>query len=90
MQKPEAQHLLWQFENISFNDSEGVEDFTLQLQNIVAALETVGEMIPPRWVVENLLRIVPKSLRQVAVAIQVIADLTTLSLEDAIERLRVA
>jgi hypothetical protein len=53
-------------------------------------LETVGETIPPRRVVEKLLRVVPKSLRQVAVAIQVTADLATLMLEDASGRLRAA
>jgi hypothetical protein len=51
-------------------------------------LETVREMIPPWRVVEKLLRVVPMSLRQVAVAIQVMADLATLSLEDASRRLR--
>ncbi|CAO2204866.1 unnamed protein product [Urochloa humidicola] len=90
VQKTEVQHLLRQFENIRFNDGEGVDDFTLRLQNIIAALETVGETIPPRRVVEKLLRVVPKSLRQVAVAIQVTVDLATLSLEDASGRLRAA
>jgi hypothetical protein len=90
VQKVEAQRLLRQFENIRFNDGEGVDDFTLRLQNIVAALETVGETIPPRRVVEKLLRVVPKSLRQVAVAIQVTADLAMLTLEDASGRLRAA
>jgi len=73
-----------------FNSGEGVDDYTLRLQNIVAALETVGETIPPRRVVEKLLRTVPKSLRQVAVAIQVSANLATLTLEDATGRLRAA
>ena len=82
--------LLRQFENIRFNDGEGVDDFTLRLQNIVAALETVGETIPPRRVVEKLLRVGSKSLRQVAVAIQVTANLATLSLEDASGQLRAA
>ena len=73
-----------------FNSGEGVDDYTLRLPNIVAALETVGETIPPRRVVEKLLRTVPKSLRQVAVAIQVSANLATLTLEDATGRLRAA
>ena len=69
VQRTEAQWLLREFENMRFNSGEGVDDYTLRLQNIVAALETVGETIPPRRVVEKLLRTVPKSLRQVAVAI---------------------
>lgn len=83
VQKTEPQRLLRQFKNIHFNDGEGVDDFTLRLQKIVVALETVGETIPSRRVVEKLLRVVPKSLRRVAVAIQVTVDLATLSLEDA-------
>jgi hypothetical protein len=90
VQKTEAQRLLREFENMRFNSGEGVDDYTLRLQNVVAALETVGESIPPRRVVEKLLRTVPKSLRQVAVAIQVLANLSTLTLEDASGRLRVA
>jgi hypothetical protein len=69
VQKAEAQRLHRQFENIRFTDGEGVDDFMLRLQNIVAALETVGETIKPWRVVEKLLRVVPKSLRQVAIVI---------------------
>ncbi|CAN6216978.1 unnamed protein product [Urochloa humidicola] len=90
VQRTEAQRLLREFENMSFTSGESVDDYTMRLQNIVAALETVGETIPPRRVVEKLLRTVPKSLRQVAVAIQVSVDLTTLTLEDASGRLRAA
>ncbi|XP_039851483.1 uncharacterized protein LOC120709931 [Panicum virgatum] len=67
-----------------------MDDFTLRLQNIVAVLETVGETIPQCSVVEKLLRVVPKSLRQVAIAIQVTANLSTLTQEDASGRLRAA
>ncbi|CAN6180864.1 unnamed protein product [Urochloa humidicola] len=88
VQRTEAQRLLREFENMRFTSGEGVDDYTLRLQNIVA--ETVGETIPPRRVVEKLLRTVPKSLRQVAVAIQVSADLATLTLEDASGRLHAA
>ncbi|CAO2162747.1 unnamed protein product [Urochloa humidicola] len=90
VQRTEAQRLLREFENMCFTSSESIDDYTMRLQNIVATLETVGETIPPRRVVEKLLRTVPKSLRQVAVAIQVSADLATLTLEDASGRLRAA
>jgi hypothetical protein len=73
-----------------FNSGECVDDYTTRLQNIVAALEIVGETITPRRVVEKLLRTVPRSLIQVAVAIQVSANLSTLTLEDASGRLRAA
>ena len=47
-------------------------------------------MIPQRSMVGKLLRVVPKSLRQVVVAIQVTANLSTLTLEDASGRLHAA
>ncbi|CAN6272717.1 unnamed protein product [Urochloa humidicola] len=90
VQRTEAQRLLREFKNMHFTSGESVDDYTMRLQNIVATFETVGETIPPRRVVEKLLRTVPKSLRQVAVAIQVSADLATLTLEDASGRLRAA
>jgi hypothetical protein len=90
VQRTEAQRLLREFENMRFNSGECVDDYTTRLQNIVAALEIVGETITPRRVVEKLLRTVPRSLRQVAVAIQVSANLATQTLEDASGRLRAA
>jgi hypothetical protein len=90
VQKTKAQCLLREFENIKFTAGESVDDFMIRLQNLVAELETVGEAVP-RWrMVEKLLRVVPKSLRQVVVAIQVSADLVALTLEDASGRLRAA
>lgn len=73
-----------------FNDGECVDDFTLRLQNLVAALEAVGESIPPWRVVEKLLRVIPKSLHQVAIAIQVTVNLATMMLEEASGLLRAA
>jgi hypothetical protein len=90
VQKKVAQRLLREFKNIRFNSGECVDDYTLRLQNIVAELETVVDVIPPWRVVEKLLRTVPKSFRQVAIAIQVSTDLSKLMLEDASGRLRAA
>jgi hypothetical protein len=90
VQKTEAQRLLREFENIKFIAGESVDDFTIRLQNLTAELETVGETVSRRRMVEKLLRVVPKSLRQVAIAIQVSTDLATLTLEDASGRLRAA
>jgi hypothetical protein len=90
VRRTEAQRLLREFENIKFTAGESVDDFTTRLQNLAADLETVGETVPRRKMVEKLLRVVPKPLRQVSVAIQVSADLSTLTLEDASGRLRAA
>jgi hypothetical protein len=61
VQKTEAQRLLREFQNMRFNSGELVDDYTVCLQNLVAVLEIVGEVIPSRRVVEKLLRTVPPS-----------------------------
>ncbi|CAN6234641.1 unnamed protein product [Urochloa humidicola] len=90
VRKTKAQRLRREFESIRFKDGESVDDFMVRLQNLVAALGTVGETMEPNKVVEKLLRVVPKRLSTVAVAIEVTADLATLTLEDVGGRLRAA
>ncbi|XP_062193534.1 uncharacterized protein LOC133896916 [Phragmites australis] len=88
--KSKAQRLRREFEGIRFKEGESVDDFVIRLTNLVAALSTVGETIEESKVVEKLLRVVPKRLSTVAVAIEVTTDLTKLSLEDVGGRLRAA
>jgi hypothetical protein len=64
--------------------------FTMPLGSLVAALGTLGEVIKEQQVVQKLLRIVPKHLSQVAVAIEATQDLSKLTLEDVGGRLRAA
>jgi uncharacterized membrane protein YgcG len=90
VQEAKLQRLRRELENIRFKPGEKVDDFTDRLQELVAAMETLGEEVPSRKVVTKLLRVVPKSLSQVAVAIEITSDLNTLSLEDASGRLRAA
>jgi hypothetical protein len=40
-----------------------LDDYTVRLQNLIVALEIVGEVIPLRRVMEKLLQTIPKSLR---------------------------
>lgn len=90
VRKTKAQRLRREFESIRFNNGESVDDFTIRLGNLVAALSTVGETIPESKVFEKLLRVAPKRLSHVAVAIEVTADLSKLTLEDVGGRLRAA
>lgn len=85
-----AQRLQREFESIEFRDGEHVDDFCLRLSNLVAALATVSEVIPEKTVVKKLLQVAPKRLAQVAVAIEVTADLGKLTIEDIGGRLRTA
>jgi hypothetical protein len=67
VQKTEVQWLLQKFKNTHFNSCEGVDGFTLRLQNIVAAPKTMGETILPWRVVEKLMCTIPKSLWRMSV-----------------------
>jgi hypothetical protein len=80
-----AQRLRTEFENIRFKEGESVDDFTMHLDSLVAALGTLGEVIKEKQVVQKLLRVVPKHLSQVETQ-----DLSKLMLEDASGRLRTA
>jgi hypothetical protein len=66
-----AQRLRTEFESIRFKEGEIVDDFTMRLGSLVAELDTLGEVIKEQQVVQKLLRVVPKHLSQVAVAIEV-------------------
>jgi hypothetical protein len=85
-----AQWLRTEFESIRFKEGETVDDFTMHPGSLVAKLGTLGEVIKEQQVVQKLLWVVPKHLSQVAIAIEVIQDLSKLTLEDAGSRLRVA
>jgi hypothetical protein len=64
-----AQRLRTEFESIRFKEGETVDDFTMRLGSLVAELSTLEEVIKEQQVVQKLLRVVPKHLSQVAVAI---------------------
>lgn len=90
VRKMKAQRLYRKFESFRFMDGESVDDFVVRLQNLVAGLGTVGEAIELNKVVEKLLRVVPKRLSKVAIAIEATTNLSKLTPEDAGGRLRAA
>jgi hypothetical protein len=57
-----AQRLRMEFESIRFKEGESVHDFTMRLDNLVATLGTLGEVIKEQQVVQKLLWVVPKHL----------------------------
>jgi hypothetical protein len=83
-----AQRLRTEFESICFKEGETVDDFTMRLGSLVTELGTLGEVIKEQQVVQKLLRVILKHLSQVAVTIEVIQDLSKMTLEDAGGRLR--
>jgi hypothetical protein len=90
VQNARAQRLRTEYESIRFKEGETIDDFTMRLGSLVAELGTLREVIKEQQVVQKLLRVVPKHLSQVAIAIEVTQDLSKLTLEDVSGRLRAA
>jgi hypothetical protein len=78
-----VQRLWKEYENVGFRDGESVGDFALRINGLVASLREMGETLEDH-------RVVPKRLKQVAVAIEMLTDLNTTTIEELVGRLRVA
>ncbi|KAF0894023.1 hypothetical protein E2562_033807 [Oryza meyeriana var. granulata] len=62
----------------------------MRINGLVASLRELGEAMEESRVVKKILRVVPKKMKQVAVAIEMLMDLNTMSVEELVGRLRVA
>jgi hypothetical protein len=85
-----VQRLWKEYENVAFRDGETVGDFALRINGLVTSLREMGETLEDHRVVKKILRVVPKRLKQVAVAIEMLTDLDTAKIEELVGRLRVA
>ncbi|KAI4387536.1 hypothetical protein MLD38_005362 [Melastoma candidum] len=78
-----------EFENLAFKDGEGVEAFGIRLTAIVNDLEMLGDPVSEHMAVLKFLRSVPRVYKQLAMAIESLVDLKTLSIEELTGRLLV-
>jgi hypothetical protein len=85
-----AQRLLMDFENIIFNDGETVDDFTMRINGMVLDLRSMGDTVEDAKVVKKMLRVLPKRYAQIAISIETLLDLKSLTLEELVGRLRMA
>ena len=85
-----AQRLLREFENIAFKDGETVDDFAMHINALAADLRTSGESMEEIKVVKKMLRVLPERYMQIAVSIETLLDLKTLTMEDLLGRLKMA
>ena len=69
--KAKAQRLRREYEMIRFGPDETIDDFITHLSNLVATMGTVGETVELSKVIWKFLRITPKKVREVAVAIEI-------------------
>jgi hypothetical protein len=85
-----AQRLLQEFENISFKDGELVDDFALRINALAEDLRGLEETVDDTCVVKKMLRVLPKRYSQIAVSIEMLLDLKTLTVENLVGRLKAA
>jgi len=76
------QTLRMNFENLKMKESESLEEFMIQVMNIVSQLKMNGEEIPDHKVVQKVLRTLPKKFDAVVIAIEESKDLKQLSLDE--------
>jgi hypothetical protein len=76
-----TQHIRRQFESIAFHDGESVNDFSLHLMKMVHELEILGDPNESWKVAAKYLCIVPKWFTPVAISIESLLDISTLSIE---------
>ena len=85
-----AQRLLKEFENIKFKDAETVDEFALRIGALAADLRTSGETMEDTRVVKKMLRVLPQRYAQIAISIETLLDLKTLTIEELVGRLKMA
>jgi hypothetical protein len=88
--KTTLQALRKEWENLAFKLGEDVDDFALRLNTLQQKMvqfddDTYGE----ERAVENLFRCIPEKYKQIARSIESLLDLSTMSIEEAIDHLKV-
>ncbi|RLM69158.1 hypothetical protein C2845_PM17G10780 [Panicum miliaceum] len=90
MKAASVQRLMKQFETLVFHDGESVDDFAMRINGLIASMRELDEEMEDSRIVKKVLCVVPKKLKQVAEAIEMLADLNTMTIEELVGRLQVA
>ncbi|XP_071683669.1 uncharacterized protein [Lolium perenne] len=83
-----VRRLRTEFETISFNQGERVEDFGLRISNLAATMRSLGDACDEEKVVRKFLSVVPKSFVQIAFSMETLMDPATLTVEEVVGHLR--
>ena len=70
-----------QYNDIRFADGETIDDFAMRITNMVAQTAQLGETVLEKCVIRKFLSVVPKRYSQIALSIETLIDLDTLSVE---------
>jgi transposase InsO family protein len=83
-----VQRLRQEFAEIRFKPGEGVEDFSLRITALANELRVLGDEVTDKEVVKKMLHSVPEKLEQVAILMETLLDLNSLSIEEVAGHLR--
>jgi uncharacterized membrane protein YgcG len=72
---------------IRFKSGECVEDFSVRITSHVNELRVLGDEITDKEVVKKMLHLVPEKFEQVALSMETLLDLNSLSIEEATSHL---
>jgi hypothetical protein len=88
--KTTLQALRKEWENLTFKLGEDIDDFALHLNTLQQKMVQFGDdTYGEERAVEKLFRCIPEKYKQIAHSIESLLDLSTMSIEDAIGRLKV-
>ena len=77
-----------EYANLKFKDGESVENFSLPLQSLICKLRSHGVTIDEEETVSKYLHLMLVKYIQIALSIETVLDLSTLTIEDVTGRLR--
>jgi hypothetical protein len=88
--KSTLQALRKEWESLSFKPGEDVDDFALRLNTLLQKMVQFGDdTYNEERAVEKLFRCIPEKYKHIARSIESLLDLSTMSIEEAIGRLKV-
>ncbi|XP_073362516.1 uncharacterized protein [Aegilops tauschii subsp. strangulata] len=90
VRKAKAQSLRREFDNIRFKDGETVDEFALRLTGMMNNLALLDDDLKEERAVEKFLRVVLPRYAQVALSIEMLLDLSELTVEELTGRLKAA
>jgi hypothetical protein len=76
------QKLRRKFENAKMNANESMNEYIIKIQDFVNQMKTLGEDIPERRMLENILRSLVPKLEMVSISIMVSKDLNTMRIDE--------
>lgn len=77
-----------EFESLAMKENEVIDEYCMKLNGLVTNIRALGEEVSESYVVKKLLRSVPSKFLQLTSTIEQFADLTTMTVEEAVASLK--